>query len=383
MLLARDGSRVLALDRARFPSDTLSTHFLPPRATSLLESWGLLARLAATACPSIATLTLDVGPTAIRGRPDAVHGTSAMYCPRRRILDHLLVTAAREAGAEVREATKVKGLVWQGDRVCGVRTTGSDGREANEYAQIVVGADGLWSPVAREVGAPVEAEKASLTCGYYAYWANVPSDGVEFFRRAQRVILVFPTHDNLTCIYVGVPYRETAKYRENVGAAYLATLDRIPNLSTRVRAGEQVEAFKGTNKLPNFYRQSWGNGWALVGDAAYHRDPITGMGIGDAFLGAQLLASALGQALAGANSFEAALAGYQYAFRQQTRDVYHYTLRSAELLDPDPLMDFYRGVQRDQNATRQLMNILTGTLSHRALFNARTIAEISATANAH
>ena len=382
MLLARDGYRVLALDRARFPSDTLSTHFLPPRATSLLESWGLLARLAQTGCPAIASITLDVGPIAIRGRPDPVQGTSAMYCPRRRILDHLLVTAAQEAGAEIREATKVKGLVWQGDRVCGVRTNSSDRLEGNEYAQIVVGADGLWSSVAREVGAPVEAEKASLTCGYYAYWANVPSDGVEFFRRAERVILVFPTHDNLTCIYVGVPYRETAKYRENIAATFLATVDRIPNLSDRVRAGEQVETYKGTNKLPNFYRQSWGNGWALVGDAAYHKDPITGMGIGDAFLGAQLLASALGRALAGTESLETTLAGYQLAFRQQTRDVYHYTLRSAELLDPDPLMDFYRGVERDQDATRQLMNILAGTLPHRALFNARTIAQISASVDA-
>ena len=197
------------------------------------------------------------------------------------------------------------------------------------------------------------------------------------------MILVFPTHDNLTYIYVEAPFGETTKYREDVAATNLATLDRIPNLFNRVRAGEQVETFKGTNKLPNFYRQSWGNGWAVVGDAAYHRDPITGMGIGDAFLGAQLLASALGQALAGTKSFVAAMAEYQYALRQQTQDIYHYTLRSAELTDPDPLMDFYRGVQRDQNATRQLMNVLTGTLSHRTLFNARTIAQLSASANPH
>ena len=378
MLLARWGHRVLVLDRARFPSDTLSTHFLPPRATSLLESWGLLTPLMETGCPLIKTITLDVGPVAIRGHPDPHGGTDAMVCPRRRVLDHLLVTSVRDAGAEIREATTVKELLWQGDRVCGVRAAGADGREVKANAQLVIGADGLWSRVARETNAACYLAKESLSCVYYSYWANVPCDGVEFYRRAQRVILVFPTHDNLTCIYVGLPYNETSTFRANIEATYHATLESAPNLVDRVRAGQQVEPFKGTNKLPNFYRQSWGNGWALVGDAAYHRDPITGMGIGDAFLGAQLLGDAINQLLAGSKSAEVALSEYQAAFREQTQDVYDYTLRSAALLDPSPLMDFYNGISRSPQATRQLMNVMTGQKPHRTLFNALSIAQITA-----
>jgi flavin-dependent dehydrogenase len=377
LLLARQGYRVLASDRARFPSDTMSTHFLPPRTTAMLASWGLLDRLSATGCPLIETITLDVGPIKIRGRPDAVDGTNAMYCPRRRVLDNLLVTAAREAGAEIREQTTVRELIWNDDRVCGVRTTDTAGVEAVEHAAIVVGADGLWSRVAREVDAQAVDEQASASCGYYTYWANVPTDGVEFYRRENLVVLVFPTHDKLTCIYVGLPYGETARYRADVHSTYINALDYAPALADRVRAGKQVEALKGTNKLPNFFRQSWGRGWALVGDAAYHRDPITGMGIGDALLGAQLLADAIHSAFTKGETFETALPNYQLELRRRTRDLYDYTLRSAQLLDPAPLMPFYEGVSRDEDATRHMMNVLTGASSYRTLFNPANIARIS------
>ena len=297
MLLARRGYRVLGIDRATFPSDTVSTHFLWPRTTASLRAWGLLDRLARSGCPPIETVTLDVGPVSIRGRPDAVDGTAVMYCPRRYILDAMLVEAAREAGAELLVGTTVTDVVWQDDRVIGVETTEPGGQRRVAHARIVIGADGLWSRVARAVKAPAETQQASLSCGYYAYWDSVPTDGVEFYRRRGRVILVFPTHDQQTCIYVGWPYDETDAYRADVKAGYLATLELAPDLARRVAAGRQAQAFKGTNKLPNYYRRASGKGWALVGDAAYHRDPITGMGIGDAFLGARLLADAFDAAM--------------------------------------------------------------------------------------
>ena len=382
MLLARKGYRVLGLDRANFPSDTISTHFLWPRTTAMLGGWGLLDRLAHTGCPPIESVTLDVGPVSIRGRPDAVDGTAVMYCPRRRVLDAMLVDAAGEAGAELRAGTTVTNLVWRDDRVIGVEMTDPGGRRCVEHAGVVVGADGLWSRVARAVDAPAELHQGSRSCAYFAYWSGVPTDGVEFYRRHGRVILVFPTHDQQTCVYVGWPCDDTDAYRADVKAGYLATLELAPDLARRVAAGRQVQSFKGTNKLPNYYRRAWGNGWALVGDAAYHRDPITGMGIGDAFLGAQLLAEALDSAMRSAVPLEAALAGYQQELQRRTRQVFDYTLLSAALDDPAPLAAFYAAVARNPDATRQIMNVLAGTLPFRALFNRATIARLTAGADA-
>src|SRR5881628_2896522 len=73
MLLARRGFKVLLVDRATFPSDTISTHILWPHGAEILGRWGLLGQLAATGLPPICRrMTFDVGPFALRGTiPDA------------------------------------------------------------------------------------------------------------------------------------------------------------------------------------------------------------------------------------------------------------------------------------------------------------------------
>jgi flavin-dependent dehydrogenase len=264
----------------------MSTHFLWPRTTAALARWGLLDALAATGCPLIETVNMQAGSVAFRGRPEPVDGTAAMYCPRRTVLDKLLVDAGREADAEVREGALVRDVIREDGRVVGVR---GDGFE--ERAAVVVGADGMTSGIAEAVGAAMSPSHPSLTCGFYAYWSGVPTDGVEFYVRAGRDILVFPTHDGLTCVWVGRASEQWPAYRADIEGQYLAGLDAA--VLARVQRGRRETPFKGTHRLPNFYRDCAGAGWALVGDAAYHRDPLTGMGIGDAFLGAELLAEAI------------------------------------------------------------------------------------------
>jgi 2-polyprenyl-6-methoxyphenol hydroxylase-like FAD-dependent oxidoreductase len=373
LLLARKGYRVLGVDRARFPSDTLSTHFLPPRSAHFLDSWGLLERLAATGCPRIDSMTMHYGPVVLRGRPDAVGGTAAMYCPRRTVLDQLLVESARQAGAEMREGTLMRELLWDGERVAGIRAVGADGKLYEERAKLVVGADGAFSLVARLVAAEAEIHQPSLTCGYYAYWRGVPTDGVEFYVRAGRDMLVFPTHDGLTCVWAGRARESWGEYRSDVERGYVATLD--PELCARLDAGERTSPFRGTNKLPNFYRRAAGPGWALVGDAAYHRDPLTGMGIGDAFLGASLLAEAVDTAQQGDPT--SSFAGYRRALRERTQAVFDYTLRAAALKDPAPQVPLYMAIAASAAATRQFMNVLAGTLPYRDFFNRDNIARLS------
>ena len=107
MLLARKGYRVLAVDRATFPSDTISTHLIHPPGVGALKRWGLLDRVVATGCPPIDTYAFDFGPFTIAGSPESPD-SSVAYAPRRTVLDKLLVDAASEAGAEVREGFTVE-----------------------------------------------------------------------------------------------------------------------------------------------------------------------------------------------------------------------------------------------------------------------------------
>ena len=240
MLLARQGRRVLAVDRAQFPSDTVSTHFMWPRTTAFLAKWGLLDTLAATGCPPIEKVRIHFGDATLQGRPEAIDGTAIMYCPRRTVLDALLVDAARKAGAEVRERTLMRALLRDGDRVVGVRLQGRDGvHEAR--ATLVVGADGLTSGVADAVQAKEERAHPSLTCGFYAYWDGVPTDGVEFYLRDGRDILVFPTHDGLTCVWVGRANGEWPAYKADTEKVYFASLD--DGLRQRLQAGRRATPF--------------------------------------------------------------------------------------------------------------------------------------------
>jgi len=377
MLLARHGLKVLAIDRAHFPSDTISTHFLWPRTTSFLASWNLLDTLSATGCPAIELVTADYGGVAIAGRPSRVRGTAIMYSPRRTILDLLLVEAARAAGAEIREVTTFRKLIWQDNRAVGARVQDRDGKFVEERATIVVGADGLWSPVARAAGATTEIHHESLTCGYYAYWAGIPTRGVEFYVRRGRDILVFPTHEGLTCIWAGRSHGDWAAYRADVERTYREIISLAPSLAERLNSARQASPFKGTSKLPNFYRRSFGRGWALVGDAAHHRDPLTGMGIGDAFLGAQLLADAIAEGLSGDPArLDAALANYQSAFRQRTMPVFEYTLKAASLKDPASTLPLYAKVAQSSEETTRFMDVLAGAMDFRQFFTPSNISRL-------
>ena len=341
MLLARAGVRVLGVDRAAFPSDTLSTHFLWPRTTAFLARWGLLEALAATGCPPIDRVDVDYGGVVIRGRPSPVEGTAAMYCPRRTVLDSLLVEAAREAGADLWPQTTFRSLIWRGGRVVGAQLE-RGGRSIEVGADLVIGADGLWSPVARAAGAAIELEHPTLTCGYYAYWTDLPTDGVEFYVREGRDILVFPTHAGMTCVWAGRARDAWTDYRGDVEGGYRAIVGSAPGLAARLETAQRASPFRGTARLPNQYRRGAGPGWALVGDAAYHRDPLTGMGIGDAFLGAELLTAAILEAARDADRFDSAgldgaLEGYRLRLRERTRPIFDYRVKAGGLADPSAM----------------------------------------------
>ena len=154
MLLARKGYRVLLVDRDTFPSDHISTHWIHQPGVAQLDRWGLRERLAATGCPPITAITMDLGPFALRGTPPPAGDVAEAYCPRRTVLDKLLVDAAVEAGAELRERFTVQDLIWDGDRVSGITGRSATSTTVTEQARMVIGADGLHSLVARQVEAP-------------------------------------------------------------------------------------------------------------------------------------------------------------------------------------------------------------------------------------
>jgi len=378
MLLARKGHKVLLLDRDHFPSDTLSTHMIHPPGLALLQQWGLLDRLVATGCPAIPRYSYDFGPFTIAGRPQPADGIAVGYGPRRTILDKLLIDAAADAGAEVREGFAVEELLVEDGRVTGVRGHTSGGASIDERARVVIGADGRYSLVARTVTPEQYNEKPPLQAGYYTYWSNLPVDAFEIYIRESRGWGVIPTHDGLTLVVIGWPYAEFASSKKDVEGVYLRSLELAPAFAERVRGATRAAPYRG-GATPNFFRKPFGPGWMLVGDAGYIKDPITAWGISDAFRDADRSTIALGEWLGGTRPFDEAMADWQTARDTHAMPMFDLTCGLATLEPPPPEMQqVFGATAASQDAQDQFVSMMAGTLPVQAFFAPENVGRIMA-----
>ena len=297
LLLARAGLRVAVLERSRVGSDTVSTHALMRAGVLQLSRWGVLPDLVAAGTPAIRRTAfhyVDGGDAHVSLR--ASPGVDALYAPRRHLLDRVLVEAAAASGAHVLHETPVVGLLRDDDgRVVGVRVPGGSGREVPIRAGLTVGADGVGSLVAREVGARVLTRGRAASAVLYRYVAEVPSEGYVWGYGDRAGAGLIPTNAGETCVFVATtPDRLRRLRREGVESAFDRLLDAVPApLSDVVRASGAAGRLHGWRGVPGHVRRSFGPGWALVGDAGYFKDPITTHGITDALRDAELLSDAV------------------------------------------------------------------------------------------
>jgi flavin-dependent dehydrogenase len=266
-----------------------------------------------------------------------------------------LVDAAVTAGVEFRDAFSVEGLMSENNHVTGIRGHSVGGSPVTETARIVIGADGRNSLVARTVQAPEYHTHPPFTCIYYAYWSGVPTDALEYYPREGLSIVVFPTNDSLTCISTSCPHSDLQKFRMDIEGNFWQQLESVPTFAERVRAGKREERFLGTGDLPHFFRKPYGSGWALVGDAGYHKDPLGGEGITDAFRDAELLAEALDGGFSGRRSLEATLADYERQRNEVAMPVSELVRQFASLALPAPeQVQFFAALRENPAETSRL-----------------------------
>ncbi|WP_332665800.1 NAD(P)/FAD-dependent oxidoreductase [Aeromicrobium sp.] len=376
MQLARKGHRVLLVDRAEFPSDTLSTHMIHAPGVAALDRWGLLDRVTATGCPPVERYSFDFGPFTIAGSPRPYQGHSTGYAPRRTVLDKILVDGAREAGAEVREHFNVDEVVTEDGVVVGIRGHSKDGGEVVERARVVVGADGRNSHVAKALDPEEYNEKPRLQWSFYTYFSGLPVEGFEVHVRPGRAWAAIPTNDGLTLVVVGWPYAEAGTYKADVESNYRQTFELAPEFAQRVKVAKRVEPFNG-GAVPSFFRKPYGPGWALVGDAGYNKDPITAMGITDAFRDVELCTTALDESLTGARSYDDAMADYQRKRDAEVGPIFEFTTDLARLEPPPPETQQLLGaVHGNREAMDDFVSVNAATLSPAEFFAPDNIGRI-------
>jgi flavin-dependent dehydrogenase len=334
MLLARLGHDVVVVDQASFPSDTVSTHSIARSGVVQLRRWGLLDAVTGSGAPPIRQVTFHArGESVTRPVKDKA-GVDFVLAPRRYVLDSIVAAAAERAGADVRHGVTVTGLRQdRRGRVTGVYGHDRGGAGVDIGARYVIGADGLRSRVADSAGAAINEARPAGGAIQYAYYAGIPWAGMELFVAERSFAGVFPTHHGQACIWVGTPSADAKAARRRAGSraeAFGELLVRsAPQLAGRLRHARRTSPVQGMLRMPNQVRQAFGPGWALVGDAGYHRDAVTAHGISDAFRDAELLAVAVDQALSAGAGETAALGLYQRQRDQALREIFEITCRLA------------------------------------------------------
>ncbi len=351
VLLAREGRSVLVLDRETFPSDTLSTHYVSALVVDNLARLGVLDDLLAAGFRRLTRSRTYVEDCVFEG--PALPGTRGFgLAPRRDVLDSLLQQRAVEAGAELLTRTRVDGLVQEEGRVAGVVV---DGREIR--ARVVIGADGKTSKVAEWVAAGAYREVPAKRPAYYGYYhgiAPLPEPAFELFFVDRTVGFLFPMRPGEDCIALELQPEDFDAFRADPQSVFEERYRALPGMEARLAGASLEGKLKGTKGVANYLRVPYGPGWALTGDAAYLKDPITGLGIGDAVAQAFLLAEALGAWLDGGD-WDETMAGYHAKRDELLLPLYELTIGVLDGVSPPaPELDRLRAVLANPFTARGL-----------------------------
>jgi 2-polyprenyl-6-methoxyphenol hydroxylase-like FAD-dependent oxidoreductase len=337
-LMGDAGHKVLLVDRAAFPSPTLSTHFFRGGwMVSVLQRLGVLDEVLALGPPPLVRqYWYEAGGEVPAIAPSQNPGDAGYALSvRREPLDHILVKRAiTPPSVELMERTRVTDLLWEDGRVVGVHLVTSDG-ERDVRARIVIGADGRHSFVARAVDAPIEESEPGARALYYRYvhgWLGPEGDtldGAEFSHIEDEIAYVFPSDAGMTCVAVSVHRDRFEQLRKSATAEFGEIIAQHRGLADRFAAATPEGRLLGSGPELNYVRVPFGQGWALVGDAGIHQDPWTGLGIDMASMHATFLTEALLAWFGGELSEQDALALYHQRRNDHALDGYHQTITLA------------------------------------------------------
>jgi len=337
-LLGQQGYRVLVLDKAHFPSDTLSTHFFRAPAFRVFEKLGVLNEVAASA-PHMETLWNYIDGHVLSDPIDAPEEHMKYFlCERRITLDWILFQRMEhEPTVEIRQGAQVKELIWENDQVTGVRW--SEGNGINEArARVIVGADGFYSTIVKFVEPVYESQIPVQRCMYYAYFHGLKSlEDTAFAEHhflGDTLSYIFPTDSDLTLVAISMSINEFASFKKEPLKRFISHLDSLPLLAPRLRSAEIAAEIKGAGNIPGYQRMPYGPGWALVGDAQQIMDPWSGMGIDHATTHASMLADSMNRFLSEDETWDTAMGEYHSTIRNWSSKSYRRTSTFAADLRP-------------------------------------------------
>jgi flavin-dependent dehydrogenase len=364
--LARAGRRVIVLERGRAGSNSLSTHGLWPGGVGELSKLGALERVLELDPPKVRWYVLHHLGYTIKQLLRPVDGFDYVICVARPQLDTALIETAREAGAEVREQTRVTELMWAGDRVAGVRCTPTSGGEPTEIrAALVVGADGRRSTVAELVGEATPYRGSKNHRGFAYWYMDDPHAGTEWrhtlplWRVGTTASLVLPMPENRMCVALMGPVADLPRFRADPVEMWERVLRESRHLAARVAGATNASRMFVAADLTSFFRRSSGPGWALAGDAGHFKDPVLAQGMRDAMEFGRRLGETAAPLLDSPADLDVALRDWEHARDRACLPMYHFANRETCIAAQQPaIVEAFRMFAR-QGETSEMADMFS------------------------
>jgi flavin-dependent dehydrogenase len=375
--LARKGYKVLLVDKASFPRDTNSTHFVWPRGVSYLNRLGVADKVIAST-PHFTNLEVNIEGIRLRGHVPIAdirkrflalhgddHGVVGYYSgPRRFHLDQLLLDNARESGVDVRLRTALRGVIVEDGRVVGIHAVDADGKDLHARAKVVIGADGRVSSFASLVGSKTVHVRERSTFAYYGYFSGIQKPELVIHKKGRFGTAIFPTnHDNHLALVYG-PTAWWSDFSSDPATNFLRIYRYVaPDVAELVVGARRTEPFKAMGRMVAYHRENWGNGWALVGDAGSFKDQWTAMGITHALRDAELISQYLDSYLRGDASWSDAMTAYASVRMEDYEGYWNFVCDGAEMSPyTNEQLAYFKAVSEDQDAVNKLIGQIGDTV---------------------
>jgi flavin-dependent dehydrogenase len=305
-LLAQKGYRCLVVDSSTFPRYHIGES-LVPHTYGTLDRLGLLSSLRESQFPvkhSVRFVSVSGKEAAPFYFSDTIEGPRATtWQVGRSEFDQLCLDNARDAGVEVRSATKVSKVLFEGDRAVGLRICGPEGDQEDIATNVVVDASGRSTIIGRQLGLRSDIAELNKASIWTYYQGGHRGDGIDagettvFMLPGRGWFWYIPLQDDMVSVgVVASPeylFRESQHYQD----VFPREVENCSPLKNWLSGAKQVHPLRGIRRLAYLNRQVAGNGWVMVGDAAGFLDPIYSSGIFLALASGELAADCIHQAL--------------------------------------------------------------------------------------
>ncbi len=374
-LMAQQNFRVLLVDRVTFPKTTLSCPLTFGNTFDVLKRIGVLEKIEAIGAPKLRLYQTQIGSVRLHGRMLPYAGFDYAYQIRRELYDEVIFKhVAQMPNVETRLGFNVTDLIWENERVVGVRGREGGGDEIEIRADAVIGADGIFSTIAEKVNAKKYNVIAGHTCIYFAYYENVkpaadePTATIYYDADEHFAFVTANSDSDLTVISISLPASQFERVRQNYENVHFEYAQKIPAMVERMCGAKRLSPVYGVSPRDSFYREPFGNGWVLIGDAAYYKDPLPGQGIHDALRSAELATRAFMEYRAqgkGARAWNDAFSIYHKTRDRETKAMYELTDFYADLerARTPQEMDFFRAIAEQPKWSNIYVSMFNGVTS--------------------